>query len=140
VIDGKVAVKTSDKYDETPEIGQEIRSTIDHTDDGRLLLIAEQKADVTPQEKTVRIATENIKAMSSWRVGQLIFEGDQLGDIVEQFNRYNRIIVSDSQLAKTEFSGVFDAEDPESLIEFLEFTNNVNVDRRDADTIKSSAQ
>jgi Fe2+-dicitrate sensor, membrane component len=115
---------------------------IDRTVDGRLLLTAGQKADVTSQEKTVRIAAANIKAMSSWRIGQLIFEGDQLDDIVEQFNRYNRmrIIITDDQLAETEFSGVFDANDPDSLVEFLELTSAVNVDRRDVGIIKISAQ
>jgi len=50
------------------------------------------------------------------------------------------IAIEGEQLAETEFSGVFDADDPNSLIEFLEFTNQVKVDRRDSNFIKISTQ
>jgi len=142
VIDGKVAVDTIETNKETPAIDYDTDVIIDQIDDGRILLTAGQKANIVPLEETVRVAMANIKAISSWRVGQLIFEGERLDDIVEQFNRYNHvnIAIEDEQLAETEFSGVFNADDPNSLIEFLEFTNQVKVDRRDANFIRISAQ
>jgi len=142
VIEGKVAVDPTESNTEPPTVDYDTDVIIDQVDDGRILLTAGQKADIAPLEETVRVAMANIKAVSSWRVGQLIFEGDRLDDIVEQFNRYNHvnIAIEGKQLAETEFSGVFDADDPNSLIEFLEFTNQVKVDRRDSNFIKISTQ
>ena len=140
VIDGKVAVETQDDYLQTP-LDDETIADIGRTDDGRLLLAAGQKADVAPEAKTVRVASANIKAVSSWRVGQLIFEADNLGSIADQFNRYNRTrIVVDDELSATEFSGVFDADDPESLIAFLELSGDIRVDRSAREEIRLSSR
>jgi transmembrane sensor len=140
VIDGKVAVMTEEDFVNTAVEDEVALDDIGQTDDGRLLLAAGQKADITPQEKTVRVAAANVKAVASWRVGQLIFEGDSLAEIAKQFNRYNRtrIVIADDRLASTEFSGVFDADDPESLIEFLELADSIRVDRHGSGVIKLS--
>ncbi len=142
VIDGKVAVLTQRDYVETPLKSDDNLRRVERTDDGRLLLAAGQKANVAPETKTVQIATVNVKAISSWSVGQLIFKGDTLAHIAEQFNRYNRtrIVINDDALAGTEFSGVFDSDDPDSLIAFLELTGGIKVDRSDANFIKLSTQ
>jgi transmembrane sensor len=142
VIDGKVVVITEKDFVNTAAEDEVAHVDIGRTDDGRLLLAAGQKADITPQAKTVRVAAANIKAVASWRVGQLIFEGDSLAEIATQFNRYNRtrIIIADDELAATEFSGVFDADDPDSLIEFLELADNIRVDRHSAGVIKLSSR
>jgi transmembrane sensor len=140
VIDGKVAVMTEEDFVNTAVEDEIALDDIGQTEDGRLLLAAGQKADIAPDAKTVRVAAANVKAVASWRVGQLIFEGDSLTDIAAQFNRYNRtrIVVADDRLASTEFSGVFDADDPESLIEFLEFADDIRVDRHSSGVIKLS--
>ena len=77
------------------------------------------------------ISGANIAAATSWRTRQLTFEADNLQSIANEFNRYNKtqITISDSRLAQTEFSGIFDADDPESLIAFLEYTGDVVVDK-----------
>jgi len=141
VIDGKVAVKTGEIYTESADTRLNINPLKGQTNDGRLLLTAGQKADITPAKKTVHITSADIKAVSSWRFGQLIFESDRLADIAEQFNRYNQthIIIVDKQLAETKFSGVFNADDPDSLIDFLEFTNDVNIDRQTQGAIRISS-
>ncbi|NOX95513.1 MAG: DUF4880 domain-containing protein [Alphaproteobacteria bacterium] len=142
VIDGKVAVMTEKDFVSAAAPDAVAAVDIGRTDDGRILLAAGQKADITPQAKTVRIAAANVKAVTSWRVGQLIFEGDSLAEIATQFNRYNRtrILIADDELASTKFSGVFDADDPESLIEFLEFADDIRVDRHSSGVIKLSSR
>ncbi|VAV99191.1 hypothetical protein MNBD_ALPHA05-1698 [hydrothermal vent metagenome] len=142
VIDGKVAVMTEKDFVNTTAEDEIALDDIGKTDDGRLLLAAGQKADIAPQAKTIRVAAANVKAVASWRVGQLIFKGDSLAEIATQFNRYNRtqIVITDDRLASTEFSGVFDADDPDSLIEFLELADNIRVDRHSSGVIKLSSR
>ncbi|HEX7012095.1 MAG TPA: FecR domain-containing protein [Steroidobacteraceae bacterium] len=63
-----------------------------------------------------------IAEINAWQQRRLIFRNDTLGEIVEEFNRYNRspqIRLDDEHLATWRYSGVFDADDPESLIEYL---------------------
>lgn len=137
VIDGKVAVTTPGALLEADD-GGDAAAPVARTDDGRLLLEAGQKAEVANDSNTVRVAAANVKAVSSWSVGQLIFEGESLNAIVKQFNRYNRvqIVVDDPSLGMTELSGVFDADDPESLIKTLEIMGGVSVDRSNPSVIR----
>lgn len=73
----------------------------------------------------------------AWAVGRLAFTDEEVGAVVEQFNRYNRLqlVVSDEQLAHRTVSGVFDASDPESFIAFVTSVAPVRVVRRDDKTI-----
>ncbi len=50
------------------------------------------------------------------------FSGDTLAEIAEDFNRYNRtpkIHIEGEQLRMRQYSGVFDADDPQSLADYL---------------------
>lgn len=61
--------------------------------------------------------------------------------IADQFNRYNRlrIVVGDRELAATELSGAFDADDPESLIDALETMGGVCAYRSNPNVIRLRA-
>jgi ferric-dicitrate binding protein FerR (iron transport regulator) len=51
-----------------------------------------------------------------------VFRDSTLGEIADEFNRYNRtpqIIVTDHDLRARRFGGTFDADDPHALIRFL---------------------
>ena len=64
----------------------------------------------------------------------LTFSGNTLGEIAEDFNRYNRspqIRIESESLRMQEFSGVFDAHDPASLVSYLERDRRIEVERRD---------
>ncbi len=63
-----------------------------------------------------------------------MFENDTLADVVQEFNRYNRVQLSitDAQLAARKVSGVFDATDSETLLAFIRQSGNqVNITRTD---------
>ncbi len=64
---------------------------------------------------------ENVADAITWRERRLIFREDSLATIVQEFNRYNReqIILDDTAIAARTYTGVFDADDPESLVEVL---------------------
>ncbi len=83
---------------------------------------------LTPIE-TTDVKTEKIVA---WTKRRLIFDGEMLGEIVEEFNRYNlnRLEVTDAELRSIRLSGVFDANDPSSLLTFLTSTEQVKIQRR----------
>lgn len=64
----------------------------------------------------------NPAAVTAWRTGRLIFDGETLAEAATEFNRYNevQIVIEDPQLAGERLSGVFDAHQPQSLVLFLE--------------------
>ncbi len=64
----------------------------------------------------------NVVAVAPWRQHRLEFRTDALVDIAAEFNRYNtepQITVIGDEIKTRHYSGVFDANDPGSLIEFL---------------------
>lgn len=64
----------------------------------------------------------NIDRMTSWRDGMLLFEDDQLGDVVAEFNRYisRPIILADTELTNLRLSGAFRTGESRSFLEALE--------------------
>ena len=63
----------------------------------------------------------NVAAVLSWTQHKLIFEHRSVGDVAEEFNRYNRerIEIASAQLRDQEISGAFASNDPASFLEFL---------------------
>lgn len=142
VIEGSVAVETSSASDVEPDQEPEIlngaqdrpaapRPAANRLTDGRLLLNAGERADFGLSQRRVAVRSANVEAISSWRMRRLVFETDTLATIASEFNRYNstKIVVDDPALAAMEFSGVFDADDPQSFIAFLELSGDISVER-----------
>ena len=73
----------------------------------------------------------------SWADGRLMFEQAPVAEVVQRFNRFNRVQIQirDPKLAARPVSAVFDASDPEAFITFLESVANVRVMRPSADMI-----
>lgn len=66
-----------------------------------------------------------------WRQRRLVFEESLLPEIAAEFNRYNRRpqLEVQGEAASRRFTGVFDADDPESLIELLDKDPHLIVER-----------
>lgn len=79
--------------------------------------------------KFIAHTTTDTAQMASWRQRRLHFSGDTLETIAEEFNRYNDkpIQVLDKAARARHFNGVFDADDPESFIEFLQRSGTLDV-------------
>jgi transmembrane sensor len=63
----------------------------------------------------------DVSQTTAWRQGRLVFSEATLEEIVSEFNRYNArqiILVGDAHRARR-YSGVFDATDPQSFLEYL---------------------
>jgi transmembrane sensor len=77
--------------------------------------IVASERDVSPEEA------------SAWTQRRLVFDVQPLQKVVEEFNRYNQkqLQITDPALARMEISGNFNANDPDSLVEFLVRTESV---------------
>src|SRR5262249_39541909 len=64
----------------------------------------------------------NVQRAVAWRARKLVFEGDSLDAVAREFNRYNvvPIRIEGTALAGRKMTGVFDADDPALLLQFLE--------------------
>ncbi len=79
----------------------------------------------------VKAPVPDVERAVAWRARRLVFPGDPVGEIVTEFNRYNRtqIRIEDDELRSRRMSGVFDADDPSPLIEYLARDPEVVVQR-----------
>ena len=75
----------------------------------------------------------HLDAVTSWTQRKLIFEHRALGEVAEEFNRYNRkrILIESEKLRSQKITGVFQSNDPESFIAFLSGIPDVRVRRDD---------
>lgn len=99
-----------------------------------IMLLAGDQAQLSSALARPQVTSANIEAATSWRMRQLLFEHEGLGEIAAEFNRYNRtkIVLSDQSIVDMRFSGLFNADDPDSFIDFLELSTGVEVDRSQA--------
>jgi transmembrane sensor len=86
-------------------------------------------------------ARVDAQTVLAWRDGKLVFDGDSLGKVVDEFNRYNRtpIVIADPAVAERRVSGVFSVHDPESLMQFLERSGDVSIHREENGTVTIGA-
>ncbi|WP_129777551.1 FecR family protein [Peristeroidobacter soli] len=127
VIEGQVAVARFDQ----PSIAASAEVPAQ-----ALRLSAGVRADIVAADIQTS-AVANIAAVTSWKSGRLIFDGQALSEVVAEFNRYNRtqIVLRDSQLSAEQLSGVFDADKPQALVRFLERANVIESARIEDDRI-----
>lgn len=132
VIEGNVAVVRNDT-DEAETLARNGSIQTDIGDGNAVMLKAGQIATVDSVVSPITTRqVESIESVTAWRERRLVFDARPINAIVEEFNRYNanRIIVDDRRLETLRFSGVFDSNDPDSFLEFLESTSDVDVLRR----------
>ena len=95
-------------------------------------LAAGETASIVAYGKISRPAPVDVTDATAWRQHRLVFRKQALADMALEFNRYNRkthIRVDGEALQARQFNGVFDADDPESLVRFLESSEGIAVDR-----------
>jgi transmembrane sensor len=80
----------------------------------------------------------NVAAVSAWKQQRLIFTGESLKWIADEFNRYNRaprLTIEGEALQSRRFSGVFNAHSPESLLEYLQQDPSIVFERRNDEIV-----
>jgi transmembrane sensor len=97
----------------------------------RVRLAAGERAAVTPRGRQTN-AGPPIESVLAWTQRRLVFQDQPLDAVIQEFNRYRThpLVLDDPALAALRISGVFDLNDPESLIAYLGTYETVQVDRR----------
>jgi transmembrane sensor len=91
-------------------------------------LSAGQETRVSTDGEIAGLTTTDMAEVTAWRERRLIFRDDTLADIAAEFNRYNerpRFRVEGADTAALRFTGVFDAEAPESFVRVLGGVGNL---------------
>ncbi|MHC9084271.1 FecR family protein [Luteimonas sp. RIT-PG2_3] len=73
----------------------------------------------------------NVNAATRWLQQELVFEGQPLKSVVEEFNRYQRIpiVLDDPALGELRVNAVFNTTGPEPLLHFVGRIEDVRVER-----------
>ncbi len=125
VVEGLVAVKRSDATVASlpPAAGDTVRLPVFELAPGDQLAIPAAGEIATPT------AVDADKAIA-WTERRLVFDGDSLATVARELNRYNReqLVIADAALAEQPISGVFDANDPATLLSFLETVGGFRVE------------
>lgn len=116
VVEGKVAVFTGNY----PGAGQTANFPVAA---GEQLLVA--------PSTTPHVTRANIATAIAWTQRRLVFEHRPLGEVAEEFNRYNRerIEIQSPKLRNEEITGVFEANNTESFMSFLAKIPGVTIER-----------
>lgn len=102
-----------------------------------IIIIAAQQAQVD-RDGVVTVATvPDISEATAWWQRRLVYRNETLAHIVEDFNRYNRrrIRLEGDEVLKRSYTGVFDADDPDSLAQVLASDPELVVERPADNTI-----
>lgn len=115
VVQGKVEV--------VPDRQRESRVTPEHSDavQRAYRLSAGEQVRIGGAAAPVRAVAVDARSATAWVRREIIFEGEALGDVADEFNRYVPvpIEIEDASLRDLKVNGVFNAYDVESFIVFL---------------------
>jgi transmembrane sensor len=129
VIEGKVKISA-----------QETEGTAAGTEQnpGTVTLVAGEASSIISSGRITQPAPVDIAEATAWQQRRLVFRKQTLANMALEFNRYNREIqirVEGDTLRARRFNGVFDADDPDSLVRFLESSEEVAVERHGSDVV-----
>lgn len=113
VVEGTIAVSAAD--DMTAAVTADANEQVRYASDGKASAAVSVDAAVE----------------TAWRRGKMIFHDRPLGDVVAEVDRYRggRILIINSSLEELKVSGVFEVDDPESVLRTIEETLSVQVTR-----------
>jgi len=128
VIEGRVRVShKDDQSSRNPRTAEQQHA-------GDVELARGEQAVIVPKRPIVRIALEDPAKATAWTERRLIFEETPLAMVTAEFARYYTakiIRIADPALADLHITGVFDASDPASLVDFLQTFGAIDI-REDA--------
>jgi transmembrane sensor len=128
VLEGQVEVAVLPPAPGTASDGS---STVEPTTLERVRLGAGERAAVTEHGIQTN-AGPPMEAVVAWTERRLVFQDQPLDVVIQEFNRYRThpLVLDDASLAALRISGVFDLNDPESLVAYLGLFETVQVERR----------
>ncbi len=131
VTEGRVRVSTHANLPDTESAGG--RANIHTT-----VLEAAQRVRFDQVIESVQTVEQaQLERDLSWREGMLIFDREPLEQVVAEVSRYTpvKIVITDPKLRQLEFGGYFPTGDTEALLNTLEGSFGIRVDRADPGVI-----
>jgi transmembrane sensor len=120
VVEGKVSVATAPENpgDESP--GR----------DAPIPVSAGEEVILRPRTPP-HTAPANVAIATAWTQRRLVFERRPLGEVAAEFNRYNRqeIRIESAKLSGQEVTGMFQANDPNSFLDFIAKIPGVKIEQ-----------
>ncbi len=101
-----------------------------------------QEANRATPAVVALVAPVEVQRALAWQERRLEFEARPLGEVVAEFNRYNRtkLVIADPRLGAQKFSGSFRAEGYEPFVRLLEQSFGVAAVREGDDIVLRRAQ
>lgn len=98
-------------------------------------LSAGEQLTVTHSGQVEQRPNANVAAATSWLRHELVFDGEPLSAVLEEFNRYTRtpIVLTDDSLADLRISAVFHTTSPDTLMRYLARFESVEVEESDSE-------
>ncbi len=137
VIEGKVRVDPVHLVGNIAEISpleknSSLSSSIKSPDTRTSLQVsASQQVSVTVSGAIKHERQTDVDRATAWTERRLVFDDELLGAVLKEFNRYNRrpLILEATQLAERRITGVFNARNTETLLDFLAGQDGVQIQR-----------
>jgi transmembrane sensor len=132
VLEGVVGLSVVDSPDDKTTKGGDVESNSKGRTDVAppTRLRVGQEAQLSARGDVLSLVHTGVTQAVAWRSRRLVFQSDKLGDIADEFNRYNtvQIRVEGDALRNKRLTGTFNADDPQSLIRFLVMADDVQID------------
>jgi len=137
VIEGKVRVDPVHAVGNIAEISPSEKnssssSSIKSPDTRTSLQVsASEQVSVTVSGAIKHERQTDVDRATAWTERRLVFDDELLGAVLKEFNRYNRrpLILEAPQLAERRITGVFNTRNAETLLDFLEGQDGVQIQR-----------
>lgn len=96
------------------------------------MLSAGEGIEIASDGKVSHRLQVNAAQAIAWQQRRLVFDEETLSNIALEFNRYNhrQVLVQDAAAGSRRFSGIFDADDPDSLAQLLSREVSLAVERQ----------
>lgn len=80
-----------------------------------------QQVDYTPSTGLGRPRMADLRQLTAWRQGQMVFQNRPLGDVVREMSRYRwgTVIFAEASLKALPVTGIFDADDTDGLLDAI---------------------
>jgi transmembrane sensor len=135
VTDGRVQVGRKSDSSAT-QAGDNIAADAPVFGAGQQVVVATDPTAVFAPNVTTVAGAAQLQALA-WRGPRLVFAETPLAQVVEEFNRHNRIQleIGDVELREQPVGGTFRADAVESFVRLLEESGDISVERRSSERI-----
>jgi transmembrane sensor len=137
VLEGRVRVSPGPLSGATTAPGAVSNTASDDSPVAPAALSAGEQVNIGHDGQIGHRSALNAAHITAWQQRRLMFDEEPLENIAFEFNRYNhkRFRIEGEDAGMRRFSGIFDADDPESLAQLLSHDSGLVVERTDNEIV-----